>query len=119
MYRRNMQMRSFKALLVALLYVASAQAQSTHSVTLNWNASVDGGAVSVYRAAGACSTNPTSYTQIKAGVATTSYVDTAVPVGTYCYRVTTVVSGAESVPSTNANAPVLPQPPQSLTVQVQ
>ena len=104
----------------ALIFLcAPAFAQSTHSVTLNWTASPDGGTVTVYRAPAACSTNPTNFAVIKSGVvAAGPYQDAGIAVGAYCYRVTAVVGGAESAPSSNANAPVLPQSPSNLVVTV-
>jgi fibronectin type 3 domain-containing protein len=106
------------ALSVLILNAVSTLAQSTHSVTLNWTPGADGGTITVYRAGAACSTNPT-FSAIKSGVTVNSYVDTAVTAGTYCYKVTANLNGAESVPSNTANAPVLPQPASTLTVTVQ
>lgn len=105
-------------ILVAMLsFSAMLQAQSTHSVTLTWTASPDGGTVNVYRAGAACSTNPASFTQIKTGVvAAGPYVDSEIAVGNYCYRVTAVVNGAESSPSNSVTASVLPQSPSNLVI---
>ena len=90
-------------------------AQASHSVTLNWTASTDtGGTVNVYRTAGACSTSAT-FTKIATGVvAAGPYVDSGIAVGNYCYQVTAVVGGAESVPSNQAPASVLPNAPTIL-----
>lgn len=107
-----------KFIAVLALSSVAALAQSSHSVTLNWTPSTDtGGTVNVYRAPAACTTNPTNFTQIKTGVvAAGPYSDATVTVGAYCYHVTAVVNGAESLPSNNVNATVLPQSPSGLVV---
>jgi hypothetical protein len=100
---------------IALIAITSAAiAQSSHSVTLTWTASPDGGTVNVYRAPGACSTSA-AFTKITTGVvAAGPYVDNGIAVGNYCYQVTAVVGGAESVPSNQAPASVLPSAPTVL-----
>lgn len=104
-------------LAAALLTTTALLGQSSHSVTLNWTPSVDGGTVTVYRADAPCATNPTTFTAIKTGVtAAGPFTDEAIAVGGYCYRVTAVVNGAESVPSNTANATVLPQSPTQLVI---
>lgn len=108
-----------KKLLPLLLLTRFAAAQSTHSVTLNWTPSADGGTVNVYRAPAACASNPTNFTQIKSGaIAAGPYADAGISVGNYCYRITAVVGGAESLPSNTANAAVLPQAPTNVVVTV-
>jgi len=101
-------------LLVLIANVAQAQA-APHSVTLNWTASTDGGLVTVYRAAGACSTSSV-FASITTGVAVNTYTDTTVTVGAFCYQVTTVVNGQESLPSNQVTARILPQAPSALIV---
>ena len=104
-----------KRLVLALLFFAAplfAQA-ATHQVMLSWTASTDGGVVTVYRAPGACSTTSV-FTAVTTGVALNTYTDTTVTVGTFCYQVTTVVNGAESLPSNQVTARVLPLAPTTL-----
>lgn len=103
--------------LLLLAGVLRAQA-APHSVTLNWTASSDGGVVTVYRAAGACSTSSV-FASITTGVAANTFTDSTVSVGAFCYQVTTVVNGVESLPSNQVTARVLPQAPTALTVTAQ
>lgn len=108
--------------LIAILALSSvaALAQSSHSVSLSWTPSTDtGGTVNVYRAPAACTANPTTFTPLANGiVAAGPYADTTVAVGAYCYYVTSVVNGAESLPSNKVTATVLPQSPTGLVVSV-
>jgi hypothetical protein len=90
-------------------------AAPTHQVVLNWTASVDGGVVTVYRAAGACSASSV-FTAITTGVAANTFTDSTVTVGSFCYQVTTVVNGSESLPSNQITARILPSPPTALAV---
>lgn len=106
-----------KLVLALAVLSASAMAQSTHSVTLSWTPSSDGGTVNVYRAPAACSTNPNNFAVIKSGVAAAGpYQDAEIAVGNYCYRLTAVVGGAESVPSNSVTAAVLPQSPTNVVI---
>lgn len=108
-----MKLRIIAVLL--LLCTTMMFAQSAHTVQLTWTASTDtGGTVNVYRAPGSCSG---TFTKLKSGVAATGpYTDTAVAVGNYCYYVTAVVGGAESNPSNQVLASVLPASPTVLVV---
>lgn len=85
-----------------------------HSVVLTWTPSVDGGAVTVYRATGACSVSSV-FASITTGIAANTYTDGTVGIGAFCYQVTTIVNGRESAPSNQITAVVLPSPPTSLT----
>ncbi len=114
-------------LAVVLLLATSAAPQtgSSHSVALNWTASSDAAgnptlAYNVYRLVGACPSGaPTGFTKVASSVTTVSYTDTAVSVGnTYCYYVTSVLNGLESVPSNAVAAVILPAAPSSVTVAV-
>jgi hypothetical protein len=106
-------MKKLLLLLLLLLCTEPAFAQGTHTVALTWTASIDGGVVSVYRATGACS--PSSiFTKVTSGVTGLTYTDTALTPGTYCYQVTTVVNNAESNPSNQVTAVILPAPPTTL-----
>ncbi len=101
-----------------MLLGAQAHAQS-HAVSLKWNASVDVASnYNVYRLSGACpASGTTGFTKITATAVTgTAYSDTAVAAGTYCYYVTSVLNGAESVPSNLAVAVILPAAPTSLSI---
>lgn len=103
-------------LAVLLLFATGAYAQAApHSVALSWTASTDGGVVTVYRASGACSTSSV-FASITTGVATNTFTDSTVTVGSFCYQVTTVVNGLESQPSNQVTARILPQAPTSLTI---
>lgn len=115
------------AVLVALfsvLFVNGAAAQSTHSATLNWTLSTDSGSTyNAYRISGACPSSATTgqgtkLTSTPLASGTTTFTDAGLAVGSYCYYVTAVLNGAESVPSNLAPAVVLPQAPSALTVTV-
>jgi hypothetical protein len=112
---------SMMCLVVLLLAAVSCPGQTTHSATLNWNAPSDAtGATtySVYRAAGPCTPTPT-LTKIASAIVPRTYVDTAVTPGPYCYAVTAVAGGAESVYSNLAPAIVPSFAPTTLTIIVQ
>jgi len=94
-----------------------AQTTGSHTVTLTWTASLDGGIYTVYRATGVCSPTLT-FTSLSVGITGTTYVDSGISPGRFCYQVTTVVNSAESLPSNQAQAVILPAPPTSLTVVV-
>ena len=100
-------------LALALLFAIPLFGQGAHQVTLTWTASTDGGAVTVYRASGACSTS-SIFTAVTTGVAVNTFVDSTVTVGSFCYEVTTVVGGAESLPSNQVTARILPGAPTAL-----
>ena len=106
-------MKYLLILLALLLIALPASAQGTHSVVLTWTASVDGGAVTVYRAPGACSASSV-FASVTTGVTANTYTDSAISVGTYCYQITTVVNGTESLPSNQATARILPSAPTAL-----
>jgi hypothetical protein len=94
--------------LCALATAAAARAQTPHTVSLSWTASADAAAnpsltYNVYRSTG-CS-GPFVLMNNAPDSATT-YLDAAVFAGTYCYLVTAVLSGVESVPSNQAAAAI-------------
>jgi hypothetical protein len=101
--------------------VAMTMMQSSHSVTLTWTASTDAIGnptlfYDVYRAPVACTATPTpTFSRVgsTAPLATT-FTDTAVPLGVFCYVVTSLVNGAESVSSNTAPAVILPAAPTSV-----
>ena len=110
--------------LLSVLFVSGAAAQSTHSATLNWTLSTDSGSTyNAYRISGACPSSATTgqgtkLTSTPLASGTTTFTDAGLAVGSYCYYVTAVLNGAESVPSNLAPAVVLPQAPSALTVTV-
>lgn len=84
-------------------------AQTQHSVTLNWGASVTPGvAYNVYRSTtpGACGT-----TKVGSGIAAVTFNDTTVVNGaTYNYAISAQNAGGESACSNEVQA-VIPSPP--------
>ena len=104
-------------LLIFVWFCAPAQAQS-HSVSLKWDPSTDSGvSYNVYRLAGVCPLSGTAgFSRITpTPIAGTTYTDSTVGPGTYCYYATSVLNGAESVPSNLASAVILPAAPTSLS----
>lgn len=103
-----------------LLVLAPTLAQTTHSVTLNWQDTLNpaGTTYSVYRAQGLCSGTPT-FSKIASAVTGKTYKDETVTPGNYCYQVTATANGMESAASNSALAPVPSFPPQQLSIQVQ
>src|SRR5579863_4303388 len=104
-------MKRLAVLLGLALAFGASPAQSQYAVKISWTASTDAAAnpsltYNVYRAA-AC---PGHFAKINAApVIGTSYVDTSAGTGAaYCYQVTAVLSGVESVPSNQAIAAVPP-----------
>lgn len=92
----------------------------SHSVTLTWTPSTDmespintGDGYNVYRGttSGKEQTTPINGTT---PIAANTYVDTNVQDGKYDYYVTAVVGGAESIPSNEVQAVILPAPPTNL-----
>jgi hypothetical protein len=114
-----------KKILVSLLFLLAfalpAFGQSAHSVTATWVASPDAVAnpsitYNIYRATSTCPiVAPVVLAKIgstAAGILT--FPDTNVSVGnTYCYAVTAVLNGLESVDSQTAQAVILPAAPPS------
>jgi hypothetical protein len=92
----------------ALTGICSLPVPPTHSVALNWTASVTPGVVgyNVYRAT--TSGGPFSKLNSSSLVASTNYTDNAVTAGQVYYYVTTAVDGSndESAPSNEAQATV-------------
>jgi hypothetical protein len=108
------------ALCLSLIFFASP-ARAQHSASLSWNASPDAAANSslgynVYRISGACPASGTAgFTKLNATpVATTTFTDATVGLGSFCYYVTATLNGAESVPSNTASAVILPGAPTLL-----
>lgn len=105
--------------LILLLLAGTALAQTTHTVTLTWTdtANPAGTTYTVKRAPGLCTGTPT-FATLASGVAVKTYADPSVAVGNYCYVVTAVSAGTESVPSNSASANVPPFAPVALTFTV-
>ena len=99
------------AAILAAIAFGAAPASAQHRVTLAWTASPDAAAnpslsYNVYR--------QTSCTGLFArqnskAVVTTNFLDGSVVPGTYCYEVTAVLGGVESVPTSAASA-TIPEP---------
>ena len=110
-------MRSAAATLTLLaiaIGLATPPARAQHSVSVMWTASTDAAAnpslaYNVYRSP-ICTG---AFAKLNASpLGATSYLDTAVlPGASYCYQVTSVLSGAESAPSNQA-AVLIPSPPR-------
>src|SRR5271170_5352278 len=104
-------MIKLKILLVSafLLCAVSLFAQTTgHTVNLSWTAGADDTGFKIYRTTGVCPTNITSTTgfTLLATLTTatpTTYTDTGIVAGVYCYTVTGTAGGAESIPTTPVN----------------
>ncbi|HUJ33272.1 MAG TPA: hypothetical protein VLY23_18465 [Candidatus Acidoferrum sp.] len=97
---------------------------SAHCVNLSWTAPADASGSStynVYRMAGACPASaPTStagFTKLTAAPqAATTYSDSTVTPGSWCYVATQVAGALESAPSNNVLAAILPLSPGSMVV---
>ncbi len=103
-----------------LIFAASLLSAQGHSVTLNWSDIINpsGTTWNVYRAPGACTASPVFVKLNAAAVTVKTYVDSTVVSGSYCFQVTAVLNGIESLPSNSIGA-VYPSPPvlQPLTIQ--
>src|ERR1700682_5201994 len=103
---------------VTLIFFCDAAHAEAHSVSLSWTASTDNVAgYNIYRLAGACPTSgSTGFTKITAAIVTgTTYTDSSITPGAYCYYATSTLNGAESAPSNFASAVILPAPPTALS----
>lgn len=112
-----------------LLFLAtSASAQAAHTVTLSWTASTDATTnpaltYNMYRLNGACpaaapaAISGSGFTKQNATpLATTTFTDSSVSPGVYCYFASAFVNSAESIPSNDASAIIQPKSPTSLGV---
>jgi hypothetical protein len=99
-------------LIVLTAALAVCLCAATHSITIAWTDTVNPTGTTtynVYRLTGACPTPapatapPPGFAQLVSGISTTTETDsTVLPATTYCYLVTAVVAGSESVPSNTA-----------------
>jgi hypothetical protein len=105
-------------LLILILFCNVVHAQA-HSATLTWTASTDSGVnYNIYRISGVCPSTATSgFAKITAAPLTaTTFTDSTVVPGTYCYYATAVLNGTESLPSNLASAVILPAAPTALSI---
>jgi hypothetical protein len=106
--------------MIVLLFTAAALFAANHTVTLNWNDTLNpaGTTYTVYRSTGLCSGSP-AFSKLATGVAEKTYIDATVIPGNYCYYVTATANGIESAPSNSSLGPVPSFAPQMLSVNVQ
>ncbi len=109
-------------LIFLVIAIGDANAQASgHSVTLRWTPSRDPNTtVNIYRETGVCPPSATStngFTKIASNYpAGGPFTDPNVAIGvTYCYVVTAVAAGSESLPSNPFQA-VVPDPHTALKV---
>jgi len=100
---------------VATFFAPSAFAQQSQSAYLRWTASSSAAGnpsltYNVYRASSCAGT----FTEISTAVSSTTYLDNQPAPGSYCYQVTAVMNGIESIPSNDATATILPVQSQPL-----
>jgi hypothetical protein len=114
-----MKRLSLLFVLAALVILARPAYAAPHSVSLSWTASTDAGVgYNVYRLGGNCPTGaPTGFTKVNtACVSATTFTDSGMAPGNYCYYVTSALGGAESVPSNTVEAVILPAAPTAVQV---
>lgn len=99
---------------VLALALAAAPARAQHTVLITWTASASAAAnpsltYNIYRSTSCTGT----FVLLNGGlISTTSFTDENVfSSATYCYQVTAVLSGTESVASNQATAVIPPSPP--------
>lgn len=126
--RRSIAWPLYALAMIALLTVLlrPAQAQGAHSAVLTWTLSTDDVTTSctaganclqnVYRAPGACS--PTSsftlLTPTALGATVTTFTDSTITPGSWCYGVTFEINGLESAKDT-ATVTLQPSAPTGIT----
>jgi hypothetical protein len=115
-----------KTFLSIAAFLLMSCAASAHTVTLTLTRSVDdtgavGSGYTTYRMNGVCPSdvsNTVGFTALNSvPFTTTTYIDTGMLPGTYCYVITfTSASATESVPSNHVNAVDKNAPPSGLKV---
>lgn len=88
-------------LLSLLLIVATPLMAKAHSASVSWTASADaqsGLTYTIARGTGACTPTVPTLTVLASGLTATSYVDSSVVPGVYCYSITAVMGGQTSAP---------------------
>jgi hypothetical protein len=107
------------------ILLSAGLALGQHSVGLSWTASTDAAGnptltYALYRQAHAtpCPAAGTGYSVVTSLITSTatSYTDTTVSAGAYCYYLEAVLNGASSVPSNTVAATVPVAPPSGLTI---
>jgi hypothetical protein len=108
--------------LALTLFVPVQAFAASHQAVLNWTASSDAvpsSTYSIFRASGACPAAPgTGFTLLASGVTGTTFTDTTITVGTWCYYVEQVQNGTNSAPSDLAGGTAAPLAPILQTVTV-
>jgi hypothetical protein len=109
MWKTSMK-RSIPALpaLMFAVALAAAPARAQHNVSLAWTASTSAAGnpsltYNIYRSSGCSGAFALLNTM---PISATSFLDIAVPPGTYCYQATAVLAGLESMSSNGASAVV-------------
>jgi hypothetical protein len=114
-----------KFFVVSVLAFALPLMASAHSVSLTFTKSVDdtgatGQGYTTWRQSGTCPasvTSTTGFTSLNSTLFTgSSYTDSTVTPGNYCYIVTFTAASAVSNPSNTAAAVILPAAPTNVTV---
>ena len=113
-----MSLKRLTSLLLLLLAVPALGQTAPKKVVITWNDTLNpaGTTYNVYRAAAACSTNPTLTKINTAPVTVMTYTDSPGP-GTYCYAATAVGPGGESIFSNQGPAVILALP-NAITITV-
>jgi hypothetical protein len=95
--------------------------QVTKTVVLTWDDPVNPSTVKyqVYKATGACDAPGLAWAKLGGEVSEKTYTEGSVPIGRYCYRVTSIGNGVESAPSNTAEGTVPPAAPGGLSITVQ
>jgi hypothetical protein len=112
--------------LLCLLLIPTRASAQAHSAALTWTLSTDDTTTTcavagttctqnVYRAPGACASASTFTLLGSANATTVTFNDATITPGTYCYAVTFVLNGSESV-KTTAQVLLPPAPPLALIV---
>lgn len=117
-------------LLLALILFATAAWPATHTATLTWTLSTDDTTTecvtganclqNVYRASGTCSASSsfTLLTTTALSPTATTFTDSTITPGTWCYGVTFSINGLESTKDT-ASVTLQPSPPTGAAVTAQ
>jgi hypothetical protein len=124
-----MKTRRFLLLLATILFFScAARAQAAHSVMLTWTASSDAVTnpaltYNIYRLNGACpaiaptAVSGSGFTKLNTtAITTTTFTDSTVAPGMYCYFASSFVNSAESMPSNDASGIIQPKSPTSFGV---
>lgn len=110
------------AVLLAMLFLSYPAFGAGHSAALNWSApsdAVSSTTYSIYRSNETCPAAPdTTFTLLTTGVTGTSYTDTSIGVGNWCYYVEQVQNSVSSAPSNMAGGTAAPLAPIMIGVTV-